>query len=89
MDILKKLRDSRKGEVSSTPTSIRTRLYNLRMSKDERVHKFCGRFNQIIREHELSDDPQKLTEQEKRSTFYQAIIGAMPEVRRKDSAVIS
>lgn len=89
LEILKRLRDSRKGEVSSTPTSIRTRLYNLRMSKDERVHKFCERFDQIIREHELSDDPHKLTEQEKRSTFYQAIIGAMPEVRRTDSAVIS
>lgn len=89
IEILKRLRDSRKGEVSSTPTSIRTRLYNLRMSKDERVHKFCERFDQIIREHELSDDPNKLTEQEKRSTFYQAIIGAMPEVRRTDSAVIS
>ncbi|XP_044755108.1 uncharacterized protein LOC123314061 [Coccinella septempunctata] len=88
-DILKKLKESRKGEVSSTPTSIRTRLYNLRMNKDERVHKFCERFDQIIREHELSDDPQKLTEQEMRSTFYQAIIGAMPEVRRTDSAVIS
>ena len=89
MEIIKKLRDSRKGEVSSTPTSIRTRLYNLRMYKDERVHKFCERFDQIIREHELSDDSQKLTEQEKRATFYQAIIGVMPEVRRTDSAVIS
>lgn len=89
VEIIKKLRECRKGAVSSTPTSIRTRLYNLRMSKDERVHKFCERFDQIIREHELSDDPHKLTEQEKRSTFYQAIIGAMPEVRRTDSAVIS
>ncbi|XP_044596960.1 uncharacterized protein LOC123273585 [Cotesia glomerata] len=89
LDILKKLRDCRKGEVSSTPTSIRTQLYNLRMNKDERVHKFCERFDQIIIEHEMSDDPNKLTDQEKRSTFYQAIIGAMPEVRRTDSAVIS
>ena len=89
MEILKKLRESRKGEVSSTPTSIRTRLYNLRMNKGEKAHKFCERFDQIVREHELSDDPQKLTEQEKRSTFYQAIIGEMPEIRRTDSAVIT
>ncbi|XP_071573102.1 uncharacterized protein [Temnothorax nylanderi] len=89
MEILQKLRESRKGEVSSTPTSIRTKLYNLRMNKGERVHNFCERFDQIIREHELSDDPQKLTEQEKRSTFYQAIIGVMPEIRRTDSAVIT
>ena len=89
MQILKKLRESRKGEVSSTPTSIRTRLYNLRMAKGERAHKFCERFDQIIREHELSDDPQKLSEQEKRSTFYQAIIEAMPEIRRTDTAVMT
>ena len=88
LEILNKLRDSRKGEVSSTPTSIRTRLYNLRMDEGERVHDFCERFDQIIREHELSDDPEKLTEQEKRSTFYQAIIGVMPEIRRTDSAVV-
>ena len=40
------------------------------MSKGERVHNFCETFDQIIREHELTDDPQELTEQEKRSTFY-------------------
>ena len=36
MEILQKLRDSRKGEVSSTPTSIRTKLYNLKMNKGEK-----------------------------------------------------
>lgn len=89
MEILQKLRNCRKGEVSSTPTAIRTKLYNLRMKKGERVHDFIERFDQIIREHDLSDDPQKLTDQEKRSTFYQAIIGVMPEIRRTDSAVIT
>ncbi|OXU18180.1 hypothetical protein TSAR_014971 [Trichomalopsis sarcophagae] len=59
------------------------------MNKGERVHTFCDRFDQIIREHELSDDPEKLTEQEKRSTFYQAVIAVMPEIRRIDSAVIT
>ncbi|XP_052738350.1 uncharacterized protein LOC128198214 [Bicyclus anynana] len=88
-EILRKLRDSRKGEVMSTPTSIRTKLYNVRMKKGEKAQTFCERFDQIIREHELSDDPVKLTDQEKRSTFYQAIIGIMPEVRRTDSAVIA
>ena len=88
-EILQKLRESRKGEISSTPTSIRTKLYNLRMNKGKKAHTFCERFDQIVREHELSDDPQKLTEQEKRSTFYQAIIGEMPEIRRTDSAVIT
>lgn len=45
MEILNKLRDSRRGEVSSTPTSIRTKLYNLRMNKRERAHDFCERFD--------------------------------------------
>ena len=37
----------------------------------------------------MSDDPQKFSEQEKRATFYQAIIGVMPGIRRTDSAVIT
>ena len=88
-DILRRLREARKGEVSSTPTSIRTRLYNLRIRDGEKVDAFCERFDQIVREHELSDDPQKIGAEEKRSTFYQAIIGVMPEIRRTDSAVIA
>ncbi|OXU18496.1 hypothetical protein TSAR_013668 [Trichomalopsis sarcophagae] len=76
MEILQKLRESRKGEVSF-------------MNKGERVHTFCDRFDQIITEHELSNDPEKLTEQEKRSTFYQVVIGVIPEIRRTDSAVIT
>ena len=74
MEILNKLKESRRGEVASTPTSIRTKLYNLRMNKGEKAHNFCERFDQIVREHELSDDPQKHSEQEKRSTFYQVSI---------------
>lgn len=57
MEILEKLREARKEEVGSTPTSIRTRLYNLRMNKGERANQFCERYDQIIREHDLSDDP--------------------------------
>ena len=40
MQILAKLQESRQGEISATLTSVRTRLYNVRMAKGERVHKF-------------------------------------------------
>ena len=58
------------------------------MNKGEKAYDFCERFDQIIREHDLSNDPEELTAQEKRSTFYQVIIGVMPEIRRTNSAVI-
>ena len=55
-----------------------------------RVHSVCEIFEERrIREHELSNDPQKLTQQEKRSPFYQAVIGVMPAIRCTDSAVIT
>ena len=86
-DILRRLRDVRKGEVSLTPTILRTKLYTLRMRKGERVDEFCERYNKMVREHEQSGDPIKLTEQEKRSTFYQAVVEEMGEVRKIDTTV--
>lgn len=83
-EILKKLREYRKSEVNVTHSSVRTRLYQLKMKKDERVDDFCERFDSIIREYETCDDAVPLTDQEKRSAFYQATSSVVPELRNAD-----
>ncbi|KAL1489586.1 hypothetical protein ABEB36_013536 [Hypothenemus hampei] len=54
------------------------------MHKEEKVIDFCERFDSIVREYESSEDAVPLTEQEKRSSFYQAVSGIMPELRNAD-----
>ncbi|CAH0550178.1 unnamed protein product [Brassicogethes aeneus] len=83
-EILKRLRVFKKGETNVTHTSVRARLYQIKMGKEERVIDFCERFDSIVREYESSEDAVPLTEQEKRSSFYQAVSGVMPELRNVD-----
>lgn len=59
------------------------------MHKGERVHKFGECFDQIVWEHELSEDLEKLTKQEYSSISYQIIFGVMPEISRTDPAVVT
>lgn len=79
-EILKKLRGCRKSEVNVTHSSVRTRLYQIKMKKDEKVDDFCERFDSIIREYEACEDTVPLTDQEKRSSFYQAVASVVPEL---------
>ena len=67
--IIKKLRGYRENESNVTHTSVRARLYQITMKKDERVIDFCERFDSIIREYETCEDAVTLTEQEKRSSL--------------------
>lgn len=83
-EILKKLRGFKKGETNVTHTSVRARLYQIKMRKGEKVIDFCERFDTIVREYEVSEDAVPLTEQEKRSSFYQAVSSVIPELRNAD-----
>lgn len=67
-----------------THTSVRSRLYQLKMRKDEKVGDFCERFDSIIRKYKSCGDTVPLTEQEKRSSFYQAVSSIIPELRNAD-----
>lgn len=84
LEILKILRSSRKSEVNVTHTSVRTRLYAIRMKKDETVNDFSDRFDAIVREYEACEEIIKSTEQKIRSAFYQAVSSAVPELRNAD-----
>ncbi|XP_036147218.1 uncharacterized protein LOC118647097 [Monomorium pharaonis] len=82
--ILKKLRGYKKSETNVTHTSVRARLYQMKMRRDEKVSDFCERFDSIIREYETCEDAVPLTEQEIRSSFYQAVSSNIPELRGVD-----
>lgn len=83
-EILKKLRGYKKSEINVTHASVRARLYQIKMRKDEKVSDFCERFDSIIREYESCEDAVPLTEQEIRSAFYQAVSINVPELRNVD-----
>ncbi|XP_071581408.1 LOW QUALITY PROTEIN: uncharacterized protein [Temnothorax nylanderi] len=83
-EILKKLRGYKKSEINVTHASVRSRLYQIKMRKDEKVSDFCERFDSIIREYESCEDAVPLTEQEIRSAFYQAVSINVPELRNVD-----
>ena len=83
-EIIKKLRGHSKNESNVTHTPIRARLYQIKMKKDEKVIDFCECFDSIIREYETCEDAMTLTEQEKRSSFYQAAASIISELRSAD-----
>ncbi|XP_039312239.1 uncharacterized protein LOC120359298 isoform X2 [Solenopsis invicta] len=84
IEILKKLRGYKKSEINVTHTSVRAKLYQIKMRKDEKVSDFCERFDSIIREYESCEDAVPLAEQEIRSALYQAVSINVPELRNVD-----
>ena len=80
-EIIIKLRGYRKNESNVTHTSVRARQYQIKMEKNEKVIDFCERFDAIIREYEICEDTVTLTEQGKRSSFYQAVASIILELR--------
>lgn len=51
------------------------------MKSRETVRSFCERFDAIVREYEVCEDAVKLTSQELRFAFYQAVSPIFPELR--------
>ena len=83
-EIIKKLNGYRKNESNVTHTSVRARLYQIKMKKNEEVIDFYERFDSIVTEYETCADAVTLTKQEKRSSFYQATASIIPELRSAD-----
>lgn len=53
-EILQKIKSSRAAEINLNATSVRAKLYQLKKSNRESVHQFCDRFEDVIREYEIS-----------------------------------
>ncbi|XP_074108749.1 uncharacterized protein LOC141533651 isoform X2 [Cotesia typhae] len=84
VEVLKRIKACRKEQINLTSSSVRKRLYLIKMKKNEKVNDFCERFDQIIREYESCGDGEQLIEQEIRSAFYQAITPINPQLMSAD-----
>ncbi|XP_023245060.1 uncharacterized protein LOC111642816 [Copidosoma floridanum] len=69
------------AEANITASSVRAKLYRLKITTKEKVNDFIDRFDHIVREYENSDGMVPLTEEEKRSAFYQAVADKFSELR--------
>ena len=76
-----KIREFRRAEVNVTAFSVRAQLYRLKMNKREKVNEFYEKFDNIIREYGSCEISVPLSEEEKRSVFYQVVSYDNPELR--------
>ena len=79
--IISKIKEFRNVESNVTASSVRARLYRIKMHNREKVNEFSDRFDAIIREYESCDTGVPLTEEKKRSAFYHAVSNNYPELR--------
>ena len=77
---MSKIRENIRIESNVTHTSVRKRLYQLQMSKSESVAMFCRKLDDIITEYESCEGAIQLSDEEKRSAFYEAVVTAVPEI---------
>lgn len=79
-EMLVTIRESKRLQNNVTHTSVRTRIYQLKMNRKESVANFFDKFDDIIREYECCVGAITLTEEEKRSALLQAVSSAVPEI---------
>ena len=82
--IIQCLREAKRVENNVTHTSVRTKLYQLKLQHKESIDNFWGKFDNLVVEYECCENSVKLSEEEKRSAFYQAVSNTYPEVRTAD-----
>ncbi|XP_044741866.1 uncharacterized protein LOC123302841 [Chrysoperla carnea] len=82
--VLQRIREFRRTENNLTHSAVRTQLYNLKLNKNESAHNFITRFNELIRSYENCEEAIPLTNEEKRSAFYQAVSDTEPDIRSAD-----
>lgn len=83
-EILHVVRESRRVEKNVTHTSVRAKLYKLKLIKNDKIAEFNTLFDNIVTEYENCENAVSLTEEEKRSAYYQAISDAVPEIKASD-----
>ena len=80
-EIINKIREFRKVEANITASLVRAQLYRLKINKNEKINVFCDRFDTMIREYESCDTSVPVSEEEKRSAFYKAVLCDNSELR--------
>ncbi|XP_031785078.1 uncharacterized protein LOC116417217 isoform X1 [Nasonia vitripennis] len=81
LEIVIKIKEFRRAEANVTDSSVREKLYSLKMNNRESVNEFCDRFDSIIRDFENCMTKTPLTEEEIRSAFFQAVSIKFKEIR--------
>ncbi|XP_031784656.1 uncharacterized protein LOC116417164 isoform X1 [Nasonia vitripennis] len=81
LEIVIKIKEFRRAEANVTDSSVREKLYSLKMNNRESVNEFCDRFDSIIRDFENCITKTPLTEEEIRSAFFQAVSTKFKEIR--------
>ncbi|XP_011696619.1 PREDICTED: uncharacterized protein LOC105455195, partial [Wasmannia auropunctata] len=80
-EIVLKLKEVKRIENNVTSSSVRARLYQTKMRKNETMFDFAERFEAIIREYDNCEGTVPLGIEEKRAAFYQAVVGQVSELR--------
>lgn len=73
IEIIQKLKENRKVEINCTPIDIRNRFYNFEMRKSKSARDFCDRYDAILKEDDLCEKEDRISEHEKRATFFMAV----------------
>ncbi|XP_023246590.1 uncharacterized protein LOC111643273 [Copidosoma floridanum] len=84
-DIISKIKEFRLAETNVTASSVKARLYNLKIKTNESASEFIDRFDTVVTEYENYGDMVPLSEEEKRSAFYHAVSERYKEIRTANS----
>lgn len=82
--VITSLKEAKRVEKNVTHTSVRTKLYGMKLKPKESIDEFWNKFDNTIVEYESCDNAVPLTDEEKRSAFYQAVSKVIPEARTAD-----
>ncbi|KAJ8665548.1 hypothetical protein QAD02_007210 [Eretmocerus hayati] len=80
--IIRNIRDTRRAERNVTESSVRAYLYRIKIDPRERISNFIDRFDNIVREYHSFEGVIRLSTEEIRSAFYNAVAGSSPELRQ-------
>jgi ribosome assembly protein YihI (activator of Der GTPase) len=84
IEVLQKLREFKKNEISVTAASVRAKIYAMRLQPKESIHEFREKFEMVIKDYENCVGAEPISGNEKRAAFYNAVRTEYPEIRDAD-----
>lgn len=82
--ITRKLKEFKSVKTNVIHSSIKTRLYQLKLKPREKILELNEKFDAIIRKYESFHGAAILIEQEKQSAYYNAVLGTAHGIRAAD-----
>ena len=86
IEVLQKLREFKRNEMSVTAASVRTKLYSMKLQSDENIYAFSEKFDTVIKDYEncVGSQTDPISENDERSAFYAAVSTRYIEIRDAD-----